>query len=100
MAAEGQPDKMVSDVEVRMKQRRVTEFLHVEKMVPTDIHWYLQNIYEDQIVDVSSEVVDGVFQSWWQWVTSSGSDFYEGRMKALTHHRWKYIVNGGDYVGN
>jgi len=31
MTAEGQSDKMVSDMEVCMKQRGVTEFLHVEK---------------------------------------------------------------------
>lgn len=31
---EGQPDKMTSDMEVYMKQKRVTEFLHVEKMAP------------------------------------------------------------------
>ena len=30
MAAEGQPDKMTSDVEMHMKQRYVTEFLHGE----------------------------------------------------------------------
>jgi len=36
-ATEGQSDKMVSDVEVNMKQRCVTEFLHVEKMAPIDI---------------------------------------------------------------
>ena len=31
-------DKMASDMEVCMKQRCGTEFLHVEKIVPTDIH--------------------------------------------------------------
>jgi len=31
MAAEGQSDKMASDVEMHMKQRCVTEFLHLEK---------------------------------------------------------------------
>ena len=31
MAAEGQSDKMASDMEVRMKQRCVIEFLHAEK---------------------------------------------------------------------
>ena len=36
MAAEGQFDKVVSDAEVRMKQRCVTEFLPIEKMAPTD----------------------------------------------------------------
>jgi len=30
MAAEAQTDKMASDVEVRMKQRHVTESLHEE----------------------------------------------------------------------
>ena len=34
----GQSDKMVSDMEVCMKQRCVIEFLHVEKMAPIDIH--------------------------------------------------------------
>lgn len=31
-------DKMASDMEMGMKQRYVTEFFHLEKMVPTDIH--------------------------------------------------------------
>jgi len=37
-AAEGQSDKMVSDMEARMKQRCGTEFLHMEKMAPCDVH--------------------------------------------------------------
>ena len=32
MAAEGQSDKMASDMEVHMKQRCVTEFLHAKKL--------------------------------------------------------------------
>ena len=32
MAAEGKSDKMASDMEERMKQRCVTEFLHAEKI--------------------------------------------------------------------
>jgi len=36
--AEGQSDKMVSDLEVLRKQRRITEFLRVEKIAPVDIH--------------------------------------------------------------
>ena len=43
MAAEQQPDKMASDTEVHMKQKCVTEFLHVEKMAPTHIHQHLLN---------------------------------------------------------
>ena len=54
MAAEGQSDTMASDMEVCMKQRCVTEFLHAEKMAPTDIHLCLLNIYGDQRVDVST----------------------------------------------
>jgi len=38
VAAEGQSDKMASDIKVRMKQWCVTEFFHVEKIAPTDIH--------------------------------------------------------------
>jgi len=54
MTAEGQSDKMVSDMEVCMKQRYVIEFLHAEKMAPNDIHQRLLNIYGDQTVDVST----------------------------------------------
>ena len=50
MATEGQNDKM----EVRMKQRCVTEFLHAEKLAPTDIHQCLLNVSGDQTVDVST----------------------------------------------
>jgi allantoicase len=49
MTAEGQ-----SDMEVRMKQRCVTEFLPAEKIAPNDIHRRLLNVYEDQTVDVST----------------------------------------------
>jgi len=43
MTAEGQSDKMAYDMEVRMKQRCVTEFLHAEKIAPSDIHRGLLN---------------------------------------------------------
>ena len=36
-AAEGQSDRMVSDTEVCMKQRCVSEFLHVEKRHPVTL---------------------------------------------------------------
>jgi hypothetical protein len=49
MTAEGQ-----SDMEVRMKQRCVIEFLHVDKIAPNDIHQRLLNVYGDQTVDVST----------------------------------------------
>ena len=54
MTAEGQSDKMVSEMEVRMKQRCVTEFLHAEKIVPNDIPQCLMKVYGDQTVDVST----------------------------------------------
>jgi len=43
-----------SDMEVRMKQRCVIEFLHAEKIAPNDIHRHLLNVYGDQTVDVST----------------------------------------------
>jgi len=56
MTAEGQRDKMASDMEVRMKQRCVIEFLHAEKIkiAPNDIHRRLLSVYGDQTVDVST----------------------------------------------
>ena len=81
MAAEGQSDRMTFDMEVFMKQRCETEFFHVEKAAPTDIHWHLVNVYGDQTVDVSSvkqrvvhiscgdsEVEDKLL-SRWPWTT-------------------------------
>jgi len=47
MAAEGQSDKMVSDLEVQMKQRCVNEFLHVQKIALIDIHGCLLNVCVD-----------------------------------------------------
>ena len=54
MAAEGQSDQMVSDVEVHMKRRCVTEFFHAEKMASTDIHQHLLYISGDKTVGVST----------------------------------------------
>ena len=58
MTAEGQSDRLVSDTEMRMEQRGVTEFLHAEKMAAYGIHWHLETKdgYEHH------EVVGGVFQ--------------------------------------
>ena len=42
MKAEGQSDKMPSEMEVHMKQRCVSEFIHVEKKIASsDIHQHL-----------------------------------------------------------
>ena len=54
MAAEGKSDKIAPGMEVHIKQRCVTEFLHEEKMVPIDIHWHLLNVYGDQTVHMST----------------------------------------------
>jgi len=48
MAAEGQSDKMASDMEVQMKQMCVTELLCAEKMVPIGIHGHLLNCCGDK----------------------------------------------------
>jgi len=44
MTAEGQSDKTASDMEVCMKQRCVTEFLHAEKIELNDIHRHILNV--------------------------------------------------------
>jgi len=54
MAAEGLSGRMVSNKEAHMNQRHGTEFLHVDKMAPIDIHQNLLNVYGDQAVDVST----------------------------------------------
>jgi len=53
MVAEGQSETIASDIQVHVKQMCATEFLHVEKIVPTDINWCLLNVYGDQPGDVS-----------------------------------------------
>jgi len=54
MAPEGQSDRMVLEVEVRMEQNCFILFLRAEKMAPTDIHQCLLDVYGDQHVDVSA----------------------------------------------
>ena len=54
MAAEGQSDKMLADMEMHVEQRCVTEFLHEEEMAPAGIHWYLLNSGGDQTVQIVS----------------------------------------------
>ena len=50
MAAEGQSDKMMSDIEVHMKQKCVTEFFSEEKITHTEVYWCLLNVYGNQTV--------------------------------------------------
>ena len=54
MAAERWSDKVMSDMEVEMKERCVTKFLLIEKMATVDVHGHLWNTYGDQQVDVST----------------------------------------------
>ena len=65
MSAERQSDSMVSNMEVRMEYRCVSEFLYMEKKSPNDIHQHLANVYGDQPVDVSTV-------RWWVVRFSSG----------------------------
>jgi len=51
MAAEGQSDKWWLMVEVQMEQRGGIEFLHGEKMAPSDNHQHLLNADGDPPVD-------------------------------------------------
>ena len=69
MAAEELFDKMVSNMEVCLKEGCVTEFLQVERMTPIDIQQHLLNISGCE----HSDVVGGAFQQWQQWVTSIGA---------------------------
>ena len=54
MAAEGQSDRMASNMEEHGKQRHATEFLRVEKMALVDSHRSLLNTDEDHLVDMST----------------------------------------------
>ena len=64
MATEGLSDKLTTNMEVLMKQRCVTEFLHAERNAPMDIHQCLLKVFGDQTVVVSTVRV---------WVVHSGS---------------------------
>ena len=90
LAAEGQSDTLVSDMEVQMKQRCVTELLHAEKI---DIHRCLLNDNGDQPMDVSTVM-------WWiaAVVTFNGADIYKHGMQAPVRCWWKYIANAGSRV--
>jgi len=98
MAAKGQYDRMVSDMEVHMEQRRVIEFLQMETLATTDIHQSSLNICGDQTVVVSTV-------RWWEVRFSSG-DSNSGSpllMQIVTSTACKllfilFIANGGDYA--
>jgi len=60
-------DKMMSDMEVCMRERCGTEFFHGEKMAPIDTRRHLMSIHGDQTADVR----------WWVVRFSSG---YSGQL--------------------
>jgi len=66
MAAEEQTDRMMSDMEVHMKYRNVTEFLHQGNKAPIDIHQHLLNVYGEQTMYVNTV-------RWWVVHFSSGN---------------------------
>ena len=68
MAAEGQSDKMVSDMKMHM-------------IFDTEQSWRPNSGCEH------GEAVGGVFQQWrqQQWVTSASTDFDDDSMQALVH---------------
>ena len=92
MAAEGQSDKMASDMKVHMNQRCVTDFLTMGKIVPVDIHLCLLSTDRHQTVDVSTVMLwvecfsnDTTIAAVKLWV-STGADFCEHSMKTHVHH--------------
>ena len=89
MAAEGQSDKMVFDMEVHIKQRCVIEFLHAEKNCS---HWNSFNTcWTKQWM-------------WAQWcggwcisaVVIGGANIYKSHTQALVQHWRKFFPNGDD----
>ena len=62
IAAEGQSDKMASNMKVCMKQKCINEFLHEETIACTDIHQCLLTSDEDWTVDVSMVRLCGACQ--------------------------------------
>ena len=54
MAAEGQSEKMASDMEIYLKHWGGIEFLCAEKMAPIEVHRCFLNLCGDQTVDAST----------------------------------------------
>ena len=48
MAAEWKSEKLVSEIEMRVKQKGGTEFLHVEKMTPIHIYRCLLSVETEE----------------------------------------------------
>ena len=91
MAAEGQSDRMVSDMEVRMKQRCVIEFLRRKNGTHSHLLMLAECLWKPNSGCEHSEAVGDVFQQRQQrrWVTFDGVVFYECGMQACVHHEQK-----------
>lgn len=63
MAAERQSDILVPDMKLHMKQRCVTEFLHVEKMAASDIHQHSDGWCISAVIDGESPLLVQIFKS-------------------------------------
>ena len=103
VAAEGQFDRMASDMEVCMKQR-----CGIPSCGKIDTHWHssmlAEHLWRPNNGYEHSEAVGGTFQ---QWCHHSSCErvghlhccrFFEHGMQPLVHHWWKCIANAGDYV--
>ena len=105
MTAEGQPDKMVSDIEVCMKQRCGIKFLCVER---NGSHWHASTLAVHLL-----ETKQGMWAQWdggccisavvrtmWKisHILDSHADFYEHSMQVLFHRWLKCMVSVGDFV--
>jgi len=87
MAAEGQSDKMASDLEMHMKQRCFIEFFQAGKMTPTDIQQHLLNMYGNQTVSTERWCISAVVTVMWKTsgVLDVCADIYKCGIQALVH---------------
>ena len=90
MAAEGQSVRVMSDKEVYVKQRCVTEFFHMEKKKEKLHHLHLLVLAEPNRGCEHSEAVSGVFQQWQQQITCTSANLYKHSLQALC--RWFFIT--------
>ena len=104
MAAEGQSDKLVSDTELHIGQRCGTEFLHAEKIAPSDIVntcWMFMETKQWMWAQWGCEwCISPVVTLIWRTIhiPDSHAGFYESGIQALLHCWQKWRANGGNDV--
>lgn len=92
MSAEGQSHKMAFDMEVSMKQKCVIEYLHVEKMAPTDIHWCLLYTYGDQawnLFHICAKLLS--MKRFRKWINSSFPNIIKAARKESCHENYELL---------